>query len=144
MSCMRRLRLGCTGLIVILGILVLGLRLFSGKTYLRVESPDKKYVAEWREYCSSAAATDSCLGTIELKTRYNPYRHSVLEALRLGRPSIIWRDSRTLVVDCKGCGTFPVKCDTCKSEPYTVAKESRWHDVTILYGKQGPSPKGQG
>lgn len=125
----------CTGLTVGCVIFVLYLRFFSGTVYRQVVSPDRRYIVEWREYCGFAAATDSCLDSIELKTRYNPVRHPVFQALRMGRPSIAWLNSQTLVLDCPNCGDFAVKCATCDSQPYIVGKENRWHDVTIRYGR---------
>jgi len=77
--------IGLAAFIVLFALFVLYLRLFSGKTYFHTASPDGKYIAQWRKYCSFAAATDSCTDSIELKERYNPFRHTVLEALRRGR-----------------------------------------------------------
>jgi hypothetical protein len=131
-----RVSWACTGILVVFVIVVLYLRLFTGTVYGKVMSPDRRYVAEWREYCGFAAATDSCLDSIELKSRYNPFRHSVFEALGMGRPLIIWRDSRTLVLDCLNCGSFIVKCSACESQPYIVGKEGRWGDVRIFYGNK--------
>ncbi len=134
---MRHLGIGLAALFIALfAMFVLYLRLFDGETYFQTVSPDGKYTAQWREYCSFAAATDSCLDSIELKGRYNPFRHIVLQALGMGRPSITWIDSRTLVVDCPNCGNFTVRCATCDAQPYIVGKDYRWHDVTISYGKE--------
>jgi hypothetical protein len=116
-------------------ILILYLMVFSGRVYLQVNSPDGRYIAQWREHCGIAAAMDSCIDSIDLKSRYNPFRHPVFEALRLGRPSIVWLDARTLVVDCPNCGDFRVRCITCDRQPYIVEKEYRWRDVSISYGK---------
>lgn len=135
MRLIRHLGIGLAVFVVAFALFVLYLRLFSGKTYFQTVSPDKEYTAQWREYCSFAAATDSCIDSIELKGHYNPFRHIVFQALRLGRPSINWLNSRTLVVDCPHCGNFIVKCATCDAQPYILGMDYRWHDVTISYGK---------
>ena len=93
-----------------LGILIAYLNFFSGKIRGYEISPDGRYVAEWREYDQSSARTTN-LSTVQIRTRYSPFRRWVLSGLDYGAElSLIWIDSKNLVVQCGSCGGFEVKC----------------------------------
>jgi hypothetical protein len=129
-----KILLGITGLVAV--VLIFG-RLFAGQIRQWEVSPDQKNIAECRVY-NTSSATSSDLSTVQLRTRFNPFRHTVLSGLDYGaKLSIAWIDSKNLVVECGNCGGFETKCDTCGDSLYIVKKETRWHDVTIHYVKHG-------
>jgi len=125
-----RVLFGITSVIVL--VLLYG-HLFGGQTAQWEESPDHKKVAECRRYGTSSATTSE-LRTIELRTRFNPFRHTVLSGLDYGaKLSVSWIDSKNLMVQCGNCGNFEIKCDACSDGLYIFQKKDRWHDVRIHY-----------
>jgi hypothetical protein len=124
------------GVTLLLGILITYLAFFSGRIRAYEISPDGRYVAEWREYDQSSATTTN-LSTVQIRTRYSPFRRWVLRGLDYGAEfSLIWIDSNDLVVQCGSCGGFEVKCSTCLDGLYVERKESSWRDVHIRYTNQ--------
>jgi hypothetical protein len=121
---------------VLLAALIFHLGFFSGKIRDYRVSPDGEYIAEWRVY-DQGGATSTDLSTVQLKSRFSPFQRTVLTGLDYGAQiSLIWVDSKTLVVQCGGCGGFEIKCDACGDALYVVAKETSWHDVKIRYTNQ--------
>jgi hypothetical protein len=119
---------------VILALIFLYGRLFAGKILQYQASPDQQNIAEWRIYEESSATTTD-LSAIELKTRFWPFRHTVLSGLDYGaKISVDWVNSTTLVIRCANCGGFEVKCDNCAL--YIVRKETKWHNVLIHYSAE--------
>jgi hypothetical protein len=119
-------------LAVIAVVAVLWARLFAGTTRQYALSPDGKSIAEYREYRQGSATTTD-LGTVELKSRLNPIRHTVLSGPDYGANlSLTWVDSRNLIVECEGCSAGNVVCHNCTALDI-VKKESRWHDISIHY-----------
>lgn len=109
------------------------LRLFWGEVRDYEISPDGKYIAEWRVYNESSATTTN-LSTIQIRSRSSPFRRTVLSGLDYGAQfSLVWIDSKNLVVQCGSCGGFNLKCDDCNEGLYVESKETSWHDVTIRY-----------
>jgi hypothetical protein len=124
------------GLAVMLGVLVGYLNFFSGRIRAYEISPDGRYLAEWREYDQSSATTTN-LSTVQIRTRYSPFRRSVLSGLDyLAELSLIWIDSKNLIVQCGSCGGFEAKCSTCLDGLYVERKETSWHDVRVRYTNQ--------
>jgi hypothetical protein len=75
------------------------LRLFSGQLLEYKVSPDGKYVAEYRSYYQGGGATTTNLKGVEIRTKLNPFRHTIIDALDYGADlSIRWIDSRNLLV----------------------------------------------
>jgi hypothetical protein len=108
-------------------------RLFEGDIRQYQVSPDWKNIVEVREYHQSSA-TSTDLITVELRTRANPFRRTVLGGLDYGADlSVKWIDSRNLLVRCTKCGSFNVRDDTYGSILYVLEKETTWHDVSIHY-----------
>jgi hypothetical protein len=100
---------------VILAVSIISARLFSGRVRQSVVSPDGKYVAECRDFRD--------LSTVQLRTRLNPFRHTVVSLQDDAGLSVTWIDSKNLLVDCQKCGELFA----------TVEKETSWHDVAIHY-----------
>jgi hypothetical protein len=108
-------------------------RLFEGDVRQYQVSPDGKNIAEVREYHQSSA-TSTDLTTVELRTRLNPFRHTVLGGLDYGDDlSVSWIDSGNLLVRCTKCASFDVRNDMYGSILYVLQKETRWHDVSVHY-----------
>jgi hypothetical protein len=119
-----------------LGVLIAYLNFFYGKIRSYEISPDGRYVAEWRVYDQSSATTTN-LSTVQIRPRYSPFRRSVLSGLDYGAElSLIWIDSKNLVVQCGSCGGLEVKCSTCLDGLYVGRKETSWRDVHIRYTNQ--------
>ncbi len=117
-------------------LLLVGLHegLAAGQIRLQALGPDGRYVAFLRKY-PQGGATSSDLSKVQLKTRRNPFPHTVLTGLDYGAHlSISWNGPKNLVVGCDNCGNFEMKCDACAL--YIVAKETSWRDVTISYRTQ--------
>jgi len=117
-------------------LLVLGLYegLVAGHLQKQALSPDGKYVAILKEY-SQGGATSSDLSKVQIKTRRNPFPHTVLTGIDYGAHlSISWNSPRNLVVGCDNCGNFGIRCDACPL--YILAKETKWRDITISYSIQ--------
>jgi hypothetical protein len=130
----RRMGKVLSGAVGVLVGVVLCARLFAGHVRQYAVSPNGANIAEWREYDESSATTSNVFA-VELRPRFNPFRHRVLEGFWATTPSLTWIDSGNLLVECGSCGRFEVKCDTCDQGFYVVSKENRWHDIAIHYGK---------
>jgi hypothetical protein len=132
----RKVRLAATTsllLIAFIATYVVYGRLLEGTTVQRFESPDRNAVAEYREYAQSSA-TSTNLSTIELRTSFNPFRHTVLSGLDYGgRLSISWIDFHNLLVRCTNCADLELKCNHCGDRFYVIRKETKWRDITIHY-----------
>ena len=101
------------------------LRLFSGQLLEYEVSPDGKYVAEYRSYHQGGGATTTNLKGVEIRTKLNPFRHTIIDVLDYGADlSIRWIDSRNLLVTCPNSGG---KLD------FYGGDEAKWHDVSIHY-----------
>jgi len=69
------------------------------------------------------AATDSAATTVQLRTKFNPFRHTVFSGLLYGGDlRISWADSRTLVVKCHGCSNADIR-----------GMQQKWNAVSIRY-----------
>ena len=100
-------------------------RLFSGQVLACKASTDGKYVAEYRFYYQTGGATVTHLKGVEIRTRFNPLRHTIIDALDYGGDlTVNWIDSRNLLITCPNSGG--------KLDFYGGDKTS-WHDVTIHY-----------
>lgn len=111
-------------------------RLFEGDILQYQVSPDGKKIAELREYHQSSA-TSTDLATVEVRTRLNPFRRTVLAGLDYGADlSVTWIDSRNLLVRCTKCGGFDVRSDMYGSVLYVLRKETEWRGVSIHYSIQ--------
>lgn len=109
-------------------------RFWAGQTLQYSISPDGRSIAECREYKQSSA-TSTDLKTVELRTRFNPVRHTVLSGLDYGATlSITWIDSRNLLVTCRGCNPLDlqIRCNNCTALDI-VKRETEWRDVSIKY-----------
>ena len=125
------------GVLAILAAYIAHGRFFGGEIRQYRRSPDGTTIAEYREYKQSSA-TSTDLSTIELRTRYNPIRHTVLSGLDYGANlSITWIDSRNLLITCNGCNPRDLlaPCNNCTGLDI-VKKEGRWRDVSIHYAVQ--------
>jgi hypothetical protein len=110
-------------------------RFFEGTIRQYQTSPDGSKVAEYREYGQSGGATSTDLSTVELRTRLNPIRHTVLAGLDYGgKLTITWIDSQNLLITCYGCTprNLLVPCTNCTSLDI-MRKEATWRDVSIRY-----------
>lgn len=108
-------------------------RLFYGNIRQYSISPDGKNIAEWREYHQSSATTTD-LTTVELRSRVNPFRHTILAGLDYGADlSVSWLDQRNLLVRCTKCTNFDIKCDKCGGPLYVRRKDTGWRDVSVHY-----------
>jgi hypothetical protein len=108
-------------------------RLFDGDIRQYQISPDGKNIAEWREYHQSSATTTD-LTTVELRSRLNPFRHTVLAGLDYGADlSVSWIDQRNLLIRCTKCTSFDIKCDICGGPLYVVGKDTTWRDISVHY-----------
>jgi len=131
------LRRGLTvvlGVVALLAASVLYARLFAGVTRQYQPSPDGRNIAEYREY-KEGSATTTDVSTVELRSRFNPLRHTVLSGLDYGaKLSLTWIDSHTLLVTRNGCshGDLQVPCNNCTSLDI-IKKEPRWRDISIRY-----------
>ena len=106
----------------ILVVALVYMRLQAGNVQQRLPSPDGRVIAECR-ILDFAAATDSAATTVQLRTRFNPLRHTVfLGLLDGGNVTISWPDSNTLVVKC-------ARCD----KAYIQGTERQWNSVSIRY-----------
>jgi hypothetical protein len=126
------------GVIAVLASDALYGRLFEGQVRQYEPSPDGNNIAEYRQYKQSGGATSTDLTTVELRTRLNPIRHTVLSGLDYGaKLSITWIDSRNLLITCNGCNPrdLLVPCKNCTSLDI-VKKEAQWRDVSIHYAVQ--------
>lgn len=121
------------GVAVVLIVFTLYLRLFAGEV-LECATSQNGYVAEWRIYWTHSATTPNTYA-VQLRSRFNPFRHTVLAGEFAVSPSLKWIDSHNLFVECDGCGNFEVDCDSCQ-EFHVDVKETKWHDVTIHYDKR--------
>ena len=118
-----RFMLGFSIVVVLCGLFWAYLLLFSGEVRQRAVSPDGKLVAESRIDGSFAGATDAAIASVELRTKFNPFRHSVLVALDYGGSvSVYWEDPRHLVVTCERCKNLDIR-----------RKQREWHGVSITY-----------
>jgi hypothetical protein len=102
-------------LAVILSAFALYLLLFSGRIRKSETSPDGKNVAECTEYGDQS--------TVQLRSRFSPFRHTVLSSLYDAGLTVTWIDSRNLLVRCQRCGEMSV----------IGATETQWHDISIQY-----------
>jgi hypothetical protein len=103
----------------------LHLRLFSGEVLEYRVSPDGKYVAECRYYYQGGGATTTNLKGVEIRTKLNPFRHTIIDALDYGGElKIRWIDSRNLLVTCP---------DSSGELDFYGGSETKWHDVSIHY-----------
>jgi|HubBroStandDraft_6_1064221.scaffolds.fasta_scaffold57093_5 hypothetical protein len=105
-------------LVVILMAFALYGKLFSGEVRQREVSPDRENIAECIEYAD--------LSTVQIRTRLNPFRHIVISSLYDAGLSVVWVDSRNLLVQCKRCGELSI----------VGKKETTWHDISIHYAAQ--------
>lgn len=110
------------GVLFAIVLFVLYLRLFAGEVIQRTESPDGRFVAEVRELHNGSAVDADNIG-VELRTKWNPFRHEIYGGLDYGVGiSISWVDSANLLVTCTKCEKLGQSF-----------KESKWHDVVIQY-----------
>ena len=80
------------------------LPLFSGEVRDYKVSPDGKYIAEYRLYKQSGATTTDDKA-VQVRTKLNPFRHTLVDALDYGADlTIRWIDSRNLLVTCPDSG----------------------------------------
>jgi len=108
--------------VTIFGAAILYLRLFAGTVQQRLPSPDGSMVAECR-VLGFTAATDSPATTVQLRTKFNPFRHTVFSGLLYGGDvNISWADSGTLVVKCHRCSNADIR-----------GMEQKWNTVSIRY-----------
>lgn len=113
------------GALLALVILVLYLRIFAGHVQQRAPSPDGRVIAEVRLY-HGLSAMDAPEDSVQLKTRLNPFRHTVFFALNYGGDvRVSWTAPSSLVVTCSRCGELSI-----------YAQEYRWGDVSIRYRKE--------
>ena len=125
----RRLRRGAAILIaslIALSGLVLYIRLFAGDVRQRLVSPDGMVIAEVRTL-DFAAATDGPNTAIELRTKNNPFRHSVFSGLDYGaKITVSWIDAKSLLV----------RCEDCAKLSYGNTRQDKWHEIEIHYDLQ--------
>ena len=108
---------------VVLLILWLRIRLDDGKVLEYEVSPDGKYVAEYSLYNQTSATTTN-LKVVKIRTRLNPFSHTILDALDYGADlSIKWIDARNLLVSCPESGG--------KLDFY--GKDTKWRDIAVHY-----------
>jgi hypothetical protein len=101
-------------------------RLFAGHVQQRVVSQDGAAIAEVRQL-EPLSAMDANLITVELRTRFNPFRQTVFGGLDYGGEiKISWIDSRDLLVQCLRCDRLDIR-----------RNESAWHNVAVHYEIQG-------
>jgi hypothetical protein len=68
-------------------------QLFAGQVRELEVSPDQNKIAEWRMY-GKTSATTSPFSAIELRTRMNPFRHTILSGVDYGAElSVSWLDA---------------------------------------------------
>jgi hypothetical protein len=120
----------------VLFILLLSAGCFSGDVRAYAASPDGRYFAEWREYPTHSATTPNT-DTVQLSTRFNPFRHTVLIGAFGVRPTVSWIDARNVLIDCDGCCNFELHCDGCQLFRVDF-KETEWHEVIVHYGIPKP------
>ena len=98
-------------------------RLDGGELLDREVSPDGKYIAEYRLYIQHSATTTNDKA-VQIRTRLNPFRHTVLDALDYGADlSVRWLDSKNLLVTCPESGG--------KLDFY--GRDTKWHEISIHY-----------
>ncbi len=108
---------------VTLLILWLRMRLYGGELLDYKASPDGKYIAEYRLY-RQGGATSTDDKAVQVRTKLNPFRHTLVDALDYGGDlSIRWLDSRNLLVTCPKSGG--------KLDFY--GKDTSWHEISIHY-----------
>jgi hypothetical protein len=105
-------------LVVIFTAFALYGRFFSGEVRQREVSPDGKNIAECIEYAD--------LSTVQLRTRLNPFRRVVISGLYDAGLSVVWIDSRNLLVRCQRCGELSI----------VGKKKAAWHNISIHYTAQ--------
>ncbi|MHB8487429.1 MAG: hypothetical protein ACYDCM_17080 [Candidatus Acidiferrales bacterium] len=114
-----KLAVGFVFLLVLMGLY---LRFFSGRRQQLVSSPDGAVIAEVRLY-RGVSAMDAPEDAVEVRTKFNPFRHTVFFALNYGGDvSISWLNSHHLLVTCINSKNLTV---------YT--KQQKWKDITIHY-----------
>ena len=87
-----------------------------------LKSPDGKTIAEIR-LLGSATALDVDQTTVQLRSRFFPFRHTVFAGLQYGgQLKISWLGTNELLVKCAHCKDIDVR-----------AMERRWRGVTIEY-----------
>ena len=110
------------GVLLAIGLLGLYLRVFAGQVKQRIASPDGTFVAQVREV-HNGSAVDADYISVQLQTRWNPFRHQVYGGLDYGIGiTSSWIDSKNLLVTCTECEKLGQS-----------SKEDKWHDVTIRY-----------
>ena len=86
-------------------------------------SPDSKYIAEYRLY-KHGGATSTDTKAVQVRTKLNPFRHTLVDALDYGADlSITWIDSRNLLITCPESGG--------KLDFY--GKDTNWREISIHY-----------
>lgn len=112
----------------ILGVLALTIvvfiwHVFAGTVGERLTSPDKRVVAEVRNY-TFRPATEAVETAVQVGYRFHlGNRHTIFDGLNYGAEiKISWIDPRTLLVRCVPCNSFRI-----------LVKEQRWGPVSIQY-----------
>ena len=108
---------------VALVLLWLRFRLDGGDLLDYKVSPDGKYIAEYRLY-EQRGATSTDAKAVQVRTKLNPFRHTLVDALDYGADlSITWIDSRNLLITCPESGG--------KLDFY--GGDTKWHEISIHY-----------
>jgi hypothetical protein len=119
----RKYLLGGLICLVALVTLWLRIRLGSGQLIDSKLSPDGKYVAEYR-FHKQGGATATNDKSVQIRTRLNPFGHTVIDALDHGADlSIRWIGPTSLLVTCPGSGG--------KLDFY--GKDTKWREISIHY-----------
>jgi hypothetical protein len=110
------------GFLAIPCFLLLYVRVFPSGIQQRVSSPDGQAVAE-QILLRPLTTLDTVQTTVQLRTKLNPFRHTVFAGLNYGAEvTISWIDSRNLLVKCVKCTNLNV-----------LRREDNWRYVTIHY-----------
>jgi hypothetical protein len=125
------------------------LRVVSGHTLQHLTSPDGRNIAQVRT-STTGSAVDVDYISVDLQSRWNPFRHEVFGGLDGGTHlTISWTDSQNLFITCAKCDNLGQTyigekgesiepehrfstCSKCGNPRYAY-KEDKWRDITIHY-----------
>jgi hypothetical protein len=129
------MRLNKKSLLIATVLILAGCNLCTEIKLAEITSPESNYVAA--VYQRNCGATTSYVYHVNIRGRwswFSPDSRGVIEdgqvfVTSIGRPTIVWKDERTLLI----------KCDNCPAILHPKSLQTSWTDVQILYeGRENP------